>query len=220
MDDDGVFIIEAPYLVDFLQKRYFDLVYHEHLSYWSVASLILLFKRFSMEVLNVEKVAVHGGSIRVFVKKKNGIHKRKNRIDEFLRLEKKQRLKDIRTYLKFQKEVENNRLKLLDLLTRLKAKNKKIAGYGAPAKGNTLLNYFGIGTEFLDYIVDDSPWKQGLYSPGKRIPVVPSKTLYEEKPDYLLILAWNFADSIINIHRKFKELGGKFIIPVPTPKII
>lgn len=220
LDKDGVFIMEAPYLVDFFKNCYFDLVYHEHLSYWSINSLILLFKRFSMEVFDVEKVAVHGGSIRVFVKNKNGMHKRKKRVDEFLNLEKKGRLQDVRTYLNFQRRVENNRVKLLDLLTALKAKNKKMAAYGAPAKGNTLLNYFGIGSEILDYVVDDSPWKQGLYTPGKRIPVVSSKILYKDKPDYLLILAWNFAGSIMKMHNKYKKLGGKFIVPVPKPMVV
>lgn len=218
--NDGVFIMEAPYLIDFLEKRYFDLVYHEHLSYWSIKPLVELFKRFSMIVFDVQKVSAHGGSIRVFVKREEGLHKKEKSIDEFLKLEEEKKLGEIKTYLKFQKEVEKNRVSLLTLLADLKAKNKKIAGYGAPAKGNTLLNYFGIGTEILEFIVDDNPWKQGLYSPGKKIPVVSSKALYEKRPDYLLILAWNFADSIIKMHRKFRESGGKFIIPVPTPKII
>ncbi|KKQ36766.1 MAG: SAM-dependent methyltransferase, partial [Candidatus Levybacteria bacterium GW2011_GWC2_37_7] len=108
---------------------------------------------------------------------------------------------------------------LLTLLAGLKTKGKTIAAYGAPAKGNTLLNYFSIGQDFLDFVVDDSPFKQGLYTPGKHIPVVSSKVLYEKKPDYLLILAWNFAESIMKMHERFKTEGGKFIIPVPKPRI-
>lgn len=220
LSKDGVFIMEAPYLLDFLEKKYFDLVYHEHLSYWSIRSLITLFERFDMQVFDVNKVPVHGGSIRVFIKKKIGRYKIEESIEKFLQLEKKCKLDKKQTYIEFAGKVLENRIKLLTLLWKLKSLRKKIAAYGAPAKGNTLLNYFGIGTEILDYVVDDSSWKQGLYSPGKRIPVVSSKTLYEKKPDYLLILAWNFADSIMKMHKKFKELGGKFIVPVPIPKII
>lgn len=220
LSEDGVFIMEAPYLIDFIEKRYFDLVYHEHLSYWAIDPLITLFKRFNMKVFDIRKVSTHGGTIRVFVAKQNSPYKIEKNVWNFLKLEKHIRLADITTYLEYAKRVEENRVKLLALLTKLKSENKKIAGYGAPAKGNTLLNYFGIGPEILDFIVDDSYWKQGLYSPGKRIPVVSSKKLYEEKVDYLLILAWNFADSIIKMHNKFKENGGSFIIPVPNPKII
>lgn len=217
---DGVFIMEAPYLIDFLEKRYFDLVYHEHLSYWAIAPLITLFKRFNMKIFDVQKVAAHGGTVRVFVEKENGPYKIEKSVKNFLQQEKKHKLGNIQTYHEYAKKVQDNRISLLTLLTKLKSKNKKIAAYGAPAKGNTLLNYFGIGSEVVDYIVDDSSWKQGLYSPGKRIPVVPSNKLYEEKVDYLLILAWNFADSIMEMHRKFKENGGNFIIPVPNPKIV
>lgn len=220
LDDNGVFIMEAPYLVDFLEKRYFDLVYHEHLSYWAIRPLVVLFERFDMQVFDVKKVPVHGGTIRVFVKKKVGKYKIDKSVEQFLQLEKKWKIDKEETYIKFADKVLENKIKLLILLRKLKFQEKKIAGYGAPAKGNTLLNYFGIGSEILDYVVDDSPWKQGLYTPGKRIPVVSSEYLYKNRPDYLLILAWNFADSIMRMHNKFKDHGGKFIIPVPLPKII
>lgn len=220
LNKDGIFIIEAPYLIDFIEKRYFDLVYHEHLSYWSVNSLITLFKRFNMVVFGVQKVPVHGGTIRVYVKKIGGKHKIEKSVKEFLDQEKKMKLTQKKTYLDYANLVLENKVKLVTLLADIKTRGKTIAAYGAPAKGNTLLNYFGIGPEILDYVVDDSPWKQGLYTPGKRIPVVSSKTLYEKRPDYLLILAWNFADSIMKMHDKYKKLGGKFIIPVPKPIII
>jgi len=217
---NGIFIMEAPYLIDFIEKRYFDLVYHEHLSYWSINSLIVLFKRFNMIVFDIQKVSVHGGTIRVYVKKAKGKHKTEKSVNEFLDQEKKMKLTEKKTYVDYANLVLENKVKLVTLLADLKIKGKTIAAYGAPAKGNTLLNYFGIGPEILDYVVDDSSWKQGLYTPGKRIPVVSSKTLYENKPDYLLILAWNFAESIMKMHDKYKKLGGKFIIPVPKPKII
>ncbi len=219
LDKDGIFIMEAPYLVDFLEKRYFDLVYHEHLSYWSIKSLITLFKRFDMEVFDVQKVAVHGGTIRVFIARKR-VHKKEKSVAKFLSLEKKWKLEQKETYLQFSDKVLENKIKLLALLRKIKSENKKIVGYGASAKGNTLLNYFSIGQEFLDYIVDDSSWKQGLYSPGKRISVVSSKVLANDKVDYILILAWNFAQSIMANNKKFSEKGGHFIIPVPRPIII
>lgn len=220
LDDNGVFIMEAPYLVDFLEKKYFDLVYHEHLSYWAIRPLIVLFRRFDMQVFDVKKVPVHGGTIRVFVKKKVGKYKIDKRVEQFLQLEKKWKVDKKQTYIRFADKVLENKIKLLTLLRKLKLQDKQISGYGAPAKGNTLLNYFGIGTEILDYVVDDNAWKQGLYTPGKRIPVVSPQYLYENRPDYLLILAWNFTQSIIKNHEKFSKSGGRFIIPVPFPKII
>lgn len=220
LKDNGVFIMEAPYLIDFLQKRYFDLVYHEHLSYWSVDALITLFKRFNMTVFHVEKVAVHGGSIRVFVKKEEGQFSVDKSVKQFLLKENKMKLNDITTYLDYAQKVYENKVKLLLLLEKLKSKGKTIAAYGAPAKGNTLLNFFSIGTETLDFVVDDSKFKQGLFTPGKHIPVVPSEQIYQKKPDYMLILAWNFADSIMEMHKNYRKEIGKFIIPVPKPKII
>lgn len=220
LTDDGVFIIEAPYVVDFIQKRYFDLVYHEHLSYWAVKPLMTFFGRFNMVLFDVQKVAAHGGTIRIFVKKQKGPYKIEKSVQLFLDLERRAKLEKIKTYFEFAKKVMENKIKLLGLLGSLKLKGKRIAGYGASAKGNTLLNFFNIGTEILDYIIDDSPWKQGLYTPGKRIPVVSSKKMYEDRTDYILILAWNFADSIIETHKKYKNMGGKFIIPVPKPQII
>lgn len=220
LNKDGVFIMEAPYLIDFIEKRYFDLVYHEHLSYWSVNSLITLFKRFNMVVFDVQKVPVHGGTIRVYIKKTEGKHDVEKSVQEFLRQEIAVKLTEKKTYLDYANLVLDNKVKLLILLADLKTKGKTVAAYGAPAKGNTLLNYFGIGQEFLDFIVEDSPFKQGLYTPGKHIPVVSPKILYEKKPDYLLILAWNFAEPIMKMHKRFKTEGGKFIIPVPKPVII
>lgn len=220
LKDNGVFIMEAPYLIDFLQKRYFDLVYHEHLSYWSVDALITLFKRFNMTVFNVEKVAVHGGSIRVFVKKEEDQLPVDKSVKQFLLKESRMKLKDINTYLDYAQKVYENKVKLLLLLKKIKSEGKTIAAYGAPAKGNTLLNFFSIGTETLDFVVDDSKFKQGLFTPGKHIPVVSSEQIYQKKPDYILILAWNFAESIMKIHDKYKNGGGRFIIPVPKPKIV
>jgi len=220
LDKDGVFIMEAPYLIDFIQKRYFDLVYHEHLSYWSIATLKRLFQRFDMKVFDVKKAAVHGGSIRVFVANNKSKYKIQQNVEKFLKKEKNAGLTDINTYKEYATKIEENKIKLLTLLQSLKIKGKKIVGFGAPAKGNTLLNFFSIGTETLDYIIDNNSWKQGLYSPGKRIPVVSPEVLKKDKVDYILILAWNFAESIMKNNRQFSKGGGHFIIPVPKPKII
>lgn len=220
LKDEGVFIMEAPYLIDFLRYRYFDLVYHEHLSYWSVDPLRTLFKRFNMSVFHVEKVPVHGGSIRVYVKKESSKRKTEKSVGRFLIEEKKMKLKNIKTYQEFALKIYENKIRLLELLAKLKADGKRIAAYGAPAKGNTLLNFFSIGQETLDFIVDDSPMKQGLYSPGKHLEVISSVEMYKRKPEYLLILAWNFSESIMQMHRRFTDAGGKFIIPVPKPRIV
>lgn len=219
LDKEGTFIIEAPYNVDLLEKNLFDIVYHEHLSYLSIRPLDRFFKAHGMRIFDVVKRPVHGGSVRVFVKISGAKHKIKSSVQKFIYLEKRKKLSDVNTYRRFAKKIKENKRKLSKLLRTLKEEDKSIAGYGAPAKSTTFLHYFDIGKETLDFIVDDSPFKQGLFTPGKHIPVVSPENLYTKKPDYLLILAWNFADSIRQIHERFRKEGGKFIVPVPTPKI-
>lgn len=217
---DGVLIIEAPYLVDFLKKNLFDTIYHEHVSYLSIRPLTVLFKRFDMEVFDVERTDSHGGSIRVFVKKAESKRQVQDAVKKFILNEKILGLGKLTTYTKFAKKIEKNKQDLNKILKKIKSQKKTIVGYGAPAKGNTLLNYFRIGKETLDYIVDDSEYKQGLFTPGTHILVVPSKKISKDKPDYVLILAWNFADSIMKKLSDYKKGGGKFIIPVPYPKVV
>lgn len=217
---EGVFMIEVPYLADFLQKNLFDTVYHEHLSYFSLSALNIFFHRAGMKIIDVERVSTHGGSLRVFVAKKISHRRIGASVRVLLASEKKQRLHKEETYRRYGLRILKNRAKLLSLLSSLKQRGKRIAGYGAPAKGNTLLNFFSIGSDLLEYIVDDSPHKQGKHTPGKRIPVVSSQHLTKNPPDYLLILAWNFADSIIAKNEAFRKSGGKFIIPIPYPKTI
>ena len=216
LSDDGVFIIEVYYLKELVEKNLFDTIYHEHLSYFTLKTMIRLLERLGMEVFDVDKTDTHGGSLRIFAQHKNGHHKKSNNVGLFLQEEEKAHLHEIATFQKFSEKIERNKKSLLELLQSLKSKNKRIAGYGAPAKGNTLLNYFGIGPETLDYIVDDSKWKQGLYTPGMHIPVVSAEELRRNRPDYILILAWNFADSII---KKLADFD-RFIIPVPVPQIV
>lgn len=220
LKNNGIFIIEAPYLLDFLQNNLFDTIYHEHLSYFSIKPLTIFFERHNMVVLDVQKTTTHGGSIRVFVKKKNSKHKIQSNVRKMLEEEKKLGLHSSKTFIEFANNVKKNKTKLIGLLNKLKLRGKTIVGYGAPAKGNTLLNYFGIGKDTLDYIVDDSPLKQGLYTPGTHIPVVSSKKLQQTKPDYVLILAWNFAEPIMKKLSDFSIKGGEFIVPAPEPTTI
>jgi hypothetical protein len=218
LSDDGVFIVEVPYLVDLIKKKEFDTIYHEHLSYFALKPLITLFSKFGMVLFDVERVGVHGGSIRVFVKR--GLENQSDSVKELLKLEENEGLSSLEIYENFAKNVEMIKEKLVSLLKKLKDNGKSIVGYGAPAKGNVLLNYCKIGTDLLEYTVDKTPIKQGLYTPGMRIPVFPPEKIVEDMPDYVLILSWNFADEIIKQQQKYKELGGKFIIPIPEPKII
>ncbi len=220
LDNEGVFVIEAPYNGDMVEKKLFDIVYHEHLSYLSLRPLARFFRRFGMRIFDVVKTPVHGGSVRLFVCLEGAKFTTKKSVQRFLDLEERMKLHDIDTYRVFAKKIWKNKTDLTTLLTKLKKQKKRIAAYGAPAKSTTLLHYFHLGKETLDFIVDDSPFKVGLFTPGTHIPVVATKQLYVQKPDYVLILAWNFADSIMTIHKKYKDFGGKFIIPVPTPKVI
>lgn len=220
LDDRGAFIIEAPYNIDLVEKNLFDIVYHEHLSYLSIRPLSTFFTSHGMEIFDVLKTPVHGGSVRIFVQIKGGPYKRSASVIRFIDFEKRRKLDDIRTYHQFAKNIKKNKVELSKLLKKLKREHKSIAGYGAPAKSTTLLHYFNIGKETLDFIVDDSPFKVGLFTPGKHIPVVATEELYRRKPDYLLILAWNFADSIMNMHQKYRKIGGTFINPIPTPKFL
>lgn len=220
LHDDGVFVIEFPYLIDFIQKNYFDLIYHEHLSYLSIRPLQAIFNRFDMKIFDLKKVDSHGGSMRIYVQKSTGQHPVKKIVNEYLQKEHSLGLDSIKTYQKFSRQIETNKTLLLKILKRLKLQGKTIVGYGAPAKGNTLLIHFKIGSKILDYIVDDSSYKQGLYTPGTHIKVVPSSQITQDHPDYILILAWNFAEPIMKKLADFKTSGGRFIIPVPKPSII
>lgn len=218
--DNGVFVIEFPYLIDFLEKNLFDTIYHEHLSYLSIRPLVTLFKRFDMEIFDAKKVSSHGGSLRVYIKRIGASYKVKKTVQDFINKEAQMGLNKINTYLEFAKKIQENKTKLNILLKKIKFWGKTIVGYGAPAKGNTLLNYYKIGPKTLDYIIDDSKYKQGLYTPGTHIPVVPFSKLIETKPDYIFILAWNFANPLMEKLAAFKKDGSHFIIPVPEANII
>lgn len=219
LDKEGIFIFEAPYLVDLIENLEYDTIYHEHLSYLSVKPMNALFHKFGMEIFDVEKVAIHGGSLRYFVARENTYPISSN-IDKFLELEKEKKIYEIDTLKNFAKSVQHNREELTWMLKSMKHEGKRIAGVSAPAKGMTLLNYCKIGSETLDFITEKSPLKIGRYTPGTHIPIVQDSELIEEMPDYALLLAWNFADEIMKNLKDYKDAGGKFIIPIPKPHII
>lgn len=218
--DDGVFVIEAPDLAVLLRDKLFDTVYHEHLSYISVRPLLPFFRRHDMRVFDVKDVSTHGGSLRIFVCRDGGPHIETERLRERVKKEEESHIQDPATFTEFAKEVDRIKVELNNLLSGLKKQGKRIAGYGAPAKGNTLLNYFSIGPDILEYIVDDNSLKQGKLTPGMHIPVVSNDKLRDRTPDYLLILAWNYAEAIMKKNEAFRADGGKFIIPLPQPRVV
>tara|TARA_B100000315_G_scaffold260687_1_gene324081 strand:+ start:2068 stop:3132 length:1065 start_codon:yes stop_codon:yes gene_type:complete len=218
LTDDGVFICEFPYLVDLLRNVEYDTIYHEHLSYFSVRPLVHLFGQFGMEIHDVKRFGVHGGSIRVFASRKRTTEIPVS-VSQLIKLELEMKLDQFETYSGFSAKVESSKGQLVSLVRRLKDEGNSLAGYGAPAKGNILLNYCGIGPETLDYIVDATPSKQGLYSPGVRIPVVSPKRFVSDPPNYALMLAWNYKNEILEKEINYQMKGGRFIIPVPIPVI-
>ncbi len=220
LDEQGVFVIEVPQALELVEKNEFDTIYHEHLSEFSIKSLVDLFNHFSMEIFDVERLEIHGGSMRIFVQKDGAGRAASPLLAEWPARERAVKLFSKSTYRAFKDRVKQNKIRLVSMLKELKQQGKKLAGYGAPAKGNTLLNYCGIGSGLLDFLADRSQLKHGLYSPGMHISIVPPETILKEQPDYLLILAWNFAEEIIAQQDEFRQRGGKFILPIPEPRIV
>jgi len=215
----GVVAIEAPYLIDFVEKTEFDTVYHEHYSYLSVRAMNHLFSSYGMELIDAERVAIHGGSIIYFIGHK-GAHAVSARVADLVAAEKAKGLDEAATYADFAKRVAKLREDTLTLLRELKAQGKRLAAYGAPAKGNTFLNYCGISTDLVDYTVDKSPYKQNLYTPGMHLPVYHPDKLAEDMPDYVLLLAWNFAEEIMEQQKAYLAKGGRFVQAIPEVRIL
>jgi len=216
---DGIFIIESSYLGDMIKNMVFDFIYHEHLSYFSVKPLSAFLDRFGMELINIERVPTKGGSLRYYSQPKGGPAQIMPIIDDMIEEEEIIGLTRLGTFKIFAEKINDIRFGLIKKLKNLKARGKKIAGYGGSATSTTLMYHFGLA-KILDYIVDDNPAKENTFSPGYHIPILSSKAIYEKKVDYILILAWRYADQIIKKHRKFSKQGGRFIIPLPTIKVI
>ena len=216
----GIFVFEISYLVDVIEKTLFDTIYHEHLDYHAVAPLVPFLDRCGLQLIEAIRVDSHGGSLRGVAQLKGGPWPVDASVAAAIATERRMGLDKAETFRVFAAHVEALKGRLVELLRTLRAQGKRIAGFGAPAKATTLLYHFGIERDMLEFIVDDSPLKQGLYSPGSHIPVVSSQELYRRRPDCVVVLAWNFADSIIAKHRAFLDAGGRFIVPLPELRIV
>ncbi len=218
--NDGIFVFEVSYLADVFEKTLFDTIYHEHLAYHSVKPLRGFFERHGMEMIEALRVDSHGGSLRGFVQRKGGRRRVGASVTEMAAREERLGLDRAETFHAFAARVEALKIEFSGLLRRLKTEGRSIAGYGAPAKATTLMYHFGIDGELIDFIVDDSPLKQGLLTPGLHIPVLATGAISERGPDVLVILAWNFAASIIARHAAFRDAGGRFLTPLPEVEMV
>ena len=219
--EEGTFVIEVHYVLDLVKKMQYDTIYHEHFSYYTVKSLQRLFERYGMEIFKVERIPIHAGSIRVFSRNKRKRNKAIERqVKALLEEEKKAGLHSFNAYVEFAEKVKKQKNQLNSILSKLKKEGKKIVGYGAAGRGNTLLNYCKIGRETLDYVVDASPLRQNKFIPGMHIPIVAPEKMRESPPDYALLLAWSYFNEVMKKEQEFLKKGGKFVIPLPRPRII
>jgi len=220
LDERGLAIVEVPELAEFVERLEYDTVYHEHLAYFSVTSLMRVCEEAGLRVVRVERVPVHGGSVRVYSAPVERVRDHADDVKALAHAEQHSGIARPERLRQFARDVQTQRAELLALLGDLRARGKSIGGYGAPAKGNTLLNYCGITTDLLPWTVDKSPLKVGLFTPGTHIPVLPAKELLARQPDYCLILAWNFAEEIRRQQAEYERRGGRFILPLPRPRIL
>ncbi|MFF2018100.1 methyltransferase domain-containing protein [Paenibacillus sp. NPDC058177] len=221
LKSDGIITMEFPHLLKLMEDVQFDTIYHEHFSYLSLTAVNKIFDAHDLRIFNVEKIETHGGSLRIYAKHSEDLTKQVDqRVQNLLDQEEQAGLLTMETYNDFSNRVKQVKRNLLELLLKLKNEGKTIVGYGAPAKGNTLLNYCGIGSDFVDYTVDRSPYKQGLFLPGTHIPIHSPGMIQESKPDVVLILPWNLKEEIMDQTSFIREWGGKWIIPMPEAIII
>jgi SAM-dependent methyltransferase len=220
LQPDGVITLEFPHLMRLMQENQFDTIYHEHYSYFSLVSIQKLFSRHGLKVFDVDELTTHGGSLRIYVSHEDDRRKPVcESVRELLSTEGKAGLGNLEHYLAFNEQVQTTKRKLLEFLTRTKAKQKSVVGYGAPAKGNTLLNYCGVGTDLIRYTVDRSPHKQGHFLPGTHIPIYSPERLRQTMPDYVLILPWNLKEEVMDQMKEVRGWNGHFVVPIPEVRI-
>lgn len=217
---EGVLTMEFPHLLKLIAFNQFDTIYHEHFSYFSLLAAARVFTRHGLRLFDVEEIATHGGSLRIYACHEGAGHAASGRIADLLERERAAGLERIESYRGFAERVRKVKRDLLSFLFRAKEAGKSVVGYGAPAKGNTLLNFCGIRTDLLDYTVDVSPHKQGLFLPGSHIPILAPSRIAETKPDYILILPWNLRDEITAQMAHVRDWGGRFVLPIPELTVL
>jgi SAM-dependent methyltransferase len=212
---EGVVTLEFPHLKRLMAENQFDTIYHEHFSYFSFVTIERMAERHGLKLIDVERLKTHGGSLRVYLAHAASAWTPSARVLELLDEEARAGFRDIAIYTRFDQQVRNTKRRLLSFLIDSKDRGKRICAYGAPGKGNTLLNYCGIGTDFIDFAVDRNPYKHGRFTPGMHIPIRPVEAIDEAKPDYLLVLPWNLKEEIVQQMRHVADWGCRFIIPIP-----
>jgi 2-polyprenyl-3-methyl-5-hydroxy-6-metoxy-1,4-benzoquinol methylase len=220
LSETGVITMEFPHLGKLMEFNQFDTIYHEHFSYFSLITVEKVFAEFGLVIFDVEEISTHGGSLRIYARHDSDQSKSVSEAVGALRnREDEAGFRDVKIYTGFSEQVKETKRKLLSFLIEAKRSGKTVVGYGAPAKGNTLLNYCGVRNDFVDYTVDLSPYKQGLYLPGTHLPIFSPEKIEETRPDYVLILPWNLKDEIMQQMTHIRDWGGKFVVPIPELRV-
>ena len=217
--DDGTATFEFPHLLQLLDGLQYDTIYHEHFSYFSLGTIREILRSHGLDVYDVEELWTHGGSLRVYAQHVDGPYVPADAVDAVLQREEAEGIHSAERYVRFAEDVKESKRALLELLISLRRDGKQVVGYGAPGKGNTLLNYCGIRTDLLDYTVDRNPYKHGLFTPGTHIPIHPPERIRETRPDFVVVLPWNLVDEIAEQLSYVSEWGGQLVVPIPLAHV-